>query len=47
MTDLSLFTEQIDFDAEEPDIVTEYDDNTLQHVSPVVSYEEIMRDFGT
>ena len=46
ITDLTLFTEQIPFDAKEPDLIVEEDTNVLQDTSPVVNYQEVMEDFA-
>ena len=45
-TDLTLFTEQIPFDAEEPDLIVEEDTCVLQDTSPAVNYKEVMEDFA-
>ena len=46
ITDLTLFTEQIPFDVEEPDLIVEEDINVLYDTSPVVNYKEVMEDFA-
>ena len=57
ITDLTLFTEQIPFDAREPDLIVEEDtyvlqdtspvvNYVLQDTSPVVNYKEVMEDFA-
>ena len=46
ITDLILFTEQIPFDAKEPDLIVEEDTYVLQDTSPVVNYKEVMEDFA-
>ena len=45
ITDLTLFTEQIPFDAKEPDLIVEEDIYILQDTSPAVNYKEMMEDF--
>ena len=45
ITDLTLFTEQIPFDAKEPDLIVEEDTYVLQDTSPAVNYQEVMEDF--
>ena len=45
ITDLTLFTEKIDFDAEEPNLIVEEDPSVLEDASPAVNYREIMQDF--
>ena len=45
ITDLTLFTEQIPFDAKEPDFIVEEDTYVLQATSPAVNYKEVMEDF--
>ena len=45
ITDLTLFTEQIPFDAKEPDLIVEEDTYVLQDTSPAVNYKEVMEDF--
>ena len=44
ITDLTLFTEKIDFDAEEPNLIVEDDSTVLEDTSPAVNYKEIMLD---
>ena len=46
ITDLTLFTEQIPFDAKEPDLIVEEDTYVLQDTSPAVNYKEVMEDFA-
>ena len=46
ITDLTLFTEKIPFDAKEPDLIVEEDSYVLQDTSPVVNYQEVMEDFA-
>ena len=46
ITDLILFTEQIPFDAREPDLIVEEDTYVLQDTSPAVNYKEVMEDFA-
>ena len=46
ITDLTLFTEQIPFDAKEPDLIVEEDTDVLQDTSPAVNYKEVMEDFA-
>ena len=46
ITDLTLFTEQIPFDAREPDLIVEEDTYVLQDISPAVNYKEVMEDFA-
>ena len=46
ITDLTLFTEQIPFDAKEPDLIVEEDSYVLEDTSPVVNYKEVMEDFA-
>ena len=46
MTDLTLFTEQIPFDAKEPDLIVEEDTYVLQDTSQAVNYKEVMKDFA-
>ena len=45
ITDLTLFTEMIDFDAEEPNLIVEEDSTVLEDTSPAVNYKEVMLDF--
>ena len=47
ITDLTLFTKKVDFDAEEPNLIVEEDSTVLQDTSPVVNYKEVMLDFET
>ena len=47
ITDLTLFTEKIEFDAEEPDLIVEEDSIVLEDTSPAVNYKEVMLDFET
>ena len=46
ITDLTLFTEQIPFDAKEPDLIVEEDTYVLQDTSPAVNYKDVMEDFA-
>ena len=46
ITDLTLFTEQIPFEAKEPDLIVEEDTYVLQDTSPAVNYKEVMEDFA-
>ena len=43
--DLTLFTENIDFDTEEPNLIVEEDSTFLENTSPAVNYKEVMQDF--
>ena len=45
ITDITLFTEKIDFDAEEPNLIVEEDSTVLEETSPAVNYKEVMLDF--
>ena len=45
ITDLTLFTEKIGFDSEEPNLIVEEDQTVLEDTSPAVSYKEVMQDF--
>ena len=45
ITDLTLFREKIDFDAEEPNLIVEEDSTVLEDISPAVNYKEVMLDF--
>ena len=47
ITDLTLFTEKIDFDAEESNLIVEEDSTVLKDTSPAVNYKEVMLDFET
>ena len=48
ITDLTLFAEKINFDAEEPNLIVEEDSTVLEDTSPAVNYKEvIMLDFET
>ena len=47
ITDLTLFTKKIDFDAEEPNFVVEEDPTVIEDISPTVNYKEVMLDFET
>ena len=40
ITDLTLFTEKVDFDAEEPNLIVEEDSTVLEDTSPAVNYKE-------
>ena len=44
ITDLTLFTEKIGFDAEEPNLIMEEDPTVLEDTSPAVNYKEVMQD---
>ena len=44
VTDLTLFTEKIGFDAEEPNLIVEEDPTLLDDSSPAVNYK-VMQDF--
>ena len=46
ITDLTLFTEQIPFDAKEPVLIVEEDTYVLQDTTPAVNYKEVMEDFA-
>ena len=46
ITDLTLYTEKIDFDPEEPNLIVEEGPNVLEENSPAVNYREVMNDFG-
>ena len=46
ITDLTLITEQIPFDAKEPDLIVEEDTYVFQDTSPAVNYKEVMEDFA-
>ena len=46
ITDLTLFNEQIPFDARDPDLIVEEDSYVLQDTSPAVNYQEVMEDFA-
>ena len=43
---MTLFNEQIPFDAKEPDLIVEEDSYVLQDTSPAVNYQEVMEDFA-
>ena len=45
ITDLTLFTEKIDFDAEEPNLIVEEDSTVIEDTTPAVNYKEVMLDF--
>ena len=45
ITDLTLFTENVDFDTEEPNLIMEEDSTVLEDTSPAVNYKEVMFDF--
>ena len=45
ITDLTLFTEKIDFDTEEPNLIVEEDSTVLEDTSPAVDFKEVMLDF--
>ena len=45
ITDLTLFTEKIDFDAEEPNSIVEEDSPVPEGTSPAVNYKEVMQNF--
>ena len=40
ITDLTLFTQKIDFDAEEPNLIVEEDSTVLEDTSPAVNYKK-------
>ena len=40
ITGLTLYTEKIDFDPEEPNLIVEGDPNVLEEISPAVNYKE-------
>ena len=46
ITDLTLFNEQIPFDAKEPNLIVEEDIYVLHDTSPAVNYKEVMEDFA-
>ena len=46
ITDLTLFTGKVDFDAEEPNLIVEEDSTVLEDTSPAVNYKEVMLDFA-
>ena len=46
ITDLTLYTEKIGLDPEEPNLIVEEDPNVLEEVSPAVNYKEFTNDFG-
>ena len=46
ITGLTLFTEQIPFDAKETDLIVEEDTYVLNDTSPAVNYKEVMEDFA-
>ena len=43
---MTLFNEQIPFDAKEPDLIVEEDSYVLHDTSPAVNYQEVMEDFA-
>ena len=45
ITYLTLFTEKIDFDAKEPNLIVEENSDVLENTSPAVDYKEVMKDF--
>ena len=45
ITDLTLFTDKIAFDTEEPNLIMEEDSTVLEDTSPAVNYKEVMLDF--
>ena len=45
ITDLTLFTEKVDFDAEEPNFIVEEDFTVLEDISPAVNHKEVVLDF--
>ena len=47
ITDLTLFTEKVDFDVEEPNLIVEENSIVLEDTSPAVNYKEVMLDFET
>ena len=44
---LSLYTDPINFDTREQNLINEEDDDVLKHASSALSYEELMKDIGT
>ena len=47
ITDLSLYTDPINFDAREPNLINEEDDDVSQHTSSAILYQELMKDIVT
>ena len=47
ITDLTLYTENIDFYPNEPNLIVDKDTNDLEEISPAVNYKEVMNDFET
>ena len=45
ITDLTLYTDKINFEAEEPNLIVEEDSTLLENTSPAVNYKEVMQDF--
>ena len=45
ITDLTLFTDKIDFDAEEPNLIVEEDPTVLEDTSTAVNYKKVMQGF--
>ena len=45
ITDLTLFTEKVDFNVEEPNLIVEEDSTVLEEFSPAVNYKEVKSDF--
>ena len=46
ITDLTLFTEKVDFDVEEPNLIVEEDSIVLEDIfSPAVNHTEVNFDF--
>ena len=45
ITDLTLFTEKVDFDVEEPNLIVEEDSTVLEDISPAVNHTEVILDF--
>ena len=43
---MTLFNQQIPFDAREPDLIVEEDSYVLHDTSPAVNYQEVMEDFA-
>ena len=44
-TDLTLYTDKINFDVEETNLIVEGDSTVLEDTSPAVNYKEGMQDF--
>ena len=47
ITDQTLYTEKIDFDVEESNLVIEEASTVLEEISPAVDYKEVMQDFAS